>query len=99
VHGRHRYTASEARAMLEGSGFVVERLSYINSLLLPVVVGQRMIDRVRPSDPDGHSDLQPPGALINTALQSALYLEAAWLRDGGRFPAGLSILALARNEG
>lgn len=99
VHGRHRYTAGEARDMLVRSGLIVERLSYINSLLLPVVVGQRLLERVGSDHPDGHSDLQPPRSLVNTTLQSALYVEAAWLRDGGRFPAGLSILALAVNQG
>jgi hypothetical protein len=42
--------------------------------------------------------LEQPSHLANTALQSALYLEAAWLRDGGQFPWGLSILALAQKQ-
>lgn len=96
VHGRHRYTAGETKAMLATAGLRLERLSYINSLLLPLPVLQRLLERVLPSNDAAASDLELPHPLVNATLQSALYLEAAWLRAGRRFPGGLSILALAR---
>lgn len=98
VHGRQRYTAGEMRAMLERAGLRIVRLSYINSLLLPIPLLQRLLQRIVAAGDDQRSDLELPHRIVNTALQSALYLEAAWLRDGGRFPAGLSILALAQKS-
>jgi SAM-dependent methyltransferase len=96
VHGRHRYTASEVRAALVDMSLVVERLSYINSLLFPLPLLQRMLERMVPGLERDTSDLEPPGKLLNMALEAALNQEAAWLRRGGTFGWGLSVLALAR---
>lgn len=99
VHTRARYTAGDVRALLVGCGFDVERLSYVNSLPLPIAVGQRLLERALPAaeGPNGDdSQLSMPAAPVNTALGMLLSTEAAWLRRGGGFPAGLSILALAR---
>lgn len=96
VHGRHRYTAAEVRALLQSAGFVVERLSYINSLLLPIPLLQRLLERVAPSREPAASQLELPPVALNAALATALSAESLWLRRGGRFAAGLSVLALAR---
>lgn len=98
VHGRHRYTAGEARTMLTEAGFVIERLSYINSLLFPIPVLQRLAERVLPELEQSGSDLALPSPFVNRALQTVMYTEAAWLRSGGGFPFGLSVLALARKS-
>lgn len=95
VHGRHRYTAGEVRTALAKAGFRIERLSYINSLLFPIPLMQRLIERIRPAQQD-ESDLLAPSPLVNAALRLVLHAEAAWLRRGGRFPVGLSVLSLAR---
>jgi SAM-dependent methyltransferase len=96
VHGRYRYTAREVRAMLLASGFEIERISYINSLLFPIPVMQRLGERVLPQLQRSGSDLELPGSIVNGTLQAVLYSEASWLGRGGRFPFGLSVLALAR---
>jgi SAM-dependent methyltransferase len=96
VHGRHRYTADEVRGALQDAGFCVERLSYINSLLFPIPLLQRLLERIRPATEQAGSDLLPPSPLVNTILRFVLQAEAAWLRRGGRFPVGLSVLSLAR---
>jgi len=97
VHTRARYTAGGVRALLVGCGLRVERLSYINSLPLPIAVGQRLLERVVSGDANGDdSHMAMPSAPLNTALGMVLSTEAAWLRRGGSFPAGLSVLALAR---
>ena len=95
VHGRHRYTVGEVRRALERADFQVERLSYINSLLFPIPLVQRLVERVRPATEED-SDLLLPGPLANAVLRGVLQAEAAWLRRGGRFPWGLSVLSLAR---
>ncbi|HEY0736814.1 MAG TPA: methyltransferase domain-containing protein [Herpetosiphonaceae bacterium] len=99
VHGRYRYTAAETHTLLTGAGFEIEQLSYINTLLFPVVLLQRLSERVLPQLEQAGSDLELPDPLVNRTLQTAMYTEAAWLRGGGRFPFGLSILALARKPG
>ena len=96
VHGRHRYTAGEVRAALGEAGLAVERLSYVNSLLFPIPLLQRMLERCAPGLESVGSDLAPPGRLANTLLRSVLEWEAAWLRHGGAFAWGLSVLGLAR---
>lgn len=98
VHGRHRYSAAETRDLLLQAGFVVERLSYINSLLLPIPVLQRLIERVAPQQTVHESQLELPAPLLNTALGTIFSAEALWLRQGHYFPAGLSVLALARTS-
>ena len=99
VHTRARYTAGDVRALLVGCGFQLERLSYINSLPLPIAVSRRLLERVMPAAENGDDlHMAMPSAPVNTALGLVLSTEAAWLRRGGRFPAGLSVLALARKE-
>ncbi len=98
VHGRHRYTARETRGLLERAGFAIERMSYVNSLLLPLPVAQRLLERLRPGETSHESDMRAPHPLVNRALGVVLLLEAAWLRRGGRFPAGLSVMVIARKE-
>lgn len=97
VHGRHRYVAPEVAALLRDAGFIVERLSYVNSVLLPVAIARRLIDRIAPSD--GDSQVAMPSPIANTLLGAAFSIESSWLRRGATFPAGLSVLALAHRDG
>ena len=96
VHTRRRYTAGEVRVMLRRAGFEVERLSYVNSLLFPLPLLQRTVERVFPAAEQAGSDLRTPPELTNRLLREVLDLEAAWLRHGGTFGWGLSVLCLAR---
>jgi SAM-dependent methyltransferase len=98
VHTRRRYTAGEARALLMAGGFAVERSSYVNSLLFPLPLAQRLIERALPALEHGDSDMALPPAAVNEALRWPLAAEAAWLARGGSFPAGLSIVGLARTS-
>jgi SAM-dependent methyltransferase len=96
VHGRRRYTGAELRALLTEAGFRVERLSYVNSLLLPLPLAQRVLERALPAAEHHESDLELPAAPLNEALRWPMALEAAWLARGGSFPAGLSVVCRAR---
>ena len=98
VHTRRRYTAAAARALLEAADFVVERTSYINSLLFPLPLAQRLVERAMPALERGESDLALPSSLLNEALRWPLAAEATWLAQGGSFPAGLSVICLARKS-
>jgi ubiquinone/menaquinone biosynthesis C-methylase UbiE len=96
VHTRHRYTANEAYQLLQQNGFVVERCSYINSLLFPIPLAQRLLEQALPQLEREDSDLTLPSGFVNEALRWPMAAEAAWLARGGRFPLGLSIICLAR---
>jgi SAM-dependent methyltransferase len=96
VHTRRRYTAGAVQALLEAAGFIVERISYINSLLFPLPLAQRLIERALPALERSDSDLSLPAPLVNEALRWPLAAEAAWLAHGRSFPAGLSVVCLAR---
>ncbi len=96
VHGRYRYTAREVLTLVTAAGLQVERVSYINSILFPIPLLQRLVERVLPQIEHAGSDLELPNPIVNAALQTVMYTEAAWLRSGGRFPCGLSVFVLAR---
>lgn len=96
VHTRRRYTSAQARALLEGVGLVVERCSYINSLLFPLPLAQRLLERALPTLDHDQSDLALPPPLLNHALGWPLAAEAACLARGLAFPIGLSIILRAR---
>jgi SAM-dependent methyltransferase len=96
VHTRRRYTAGQALALLQAHGFAIERCSYVNSLLFPLPLAQRLLERALPLLERDGSDLAMPPPLLNELLRWPLAAEAAWLAQGRSFPFGLSILCLAR---
>ena len=96
VHTRRRYTVGAARALLSTGSFAVERCTYVNSLLFPLPLVQRLLERALPALERGDSDLAMPSPLVNEALRWPLAAEAAWLAHGRSFPVGLSIMCLAR---
>ena len=97
VHTRRRYTAREARQLLEAAGFVVERVSYALCLLFPLPALSRLAERFTP-DQGTTSALGLPFAPLNAALRVPMALEAAWLALGGSLHFGLSIFCLARRD-
>jgi SAM-dependent methyltransferase len=94
VHTRHRYTLSEVRALLAPS-FIIERISYVNTLLFPLALAQRLHERFRGRPDDTASDLLLPNPLLNASMFAVMQAEVAWLRRAD-FAVGLSVLALAR---
>jgi SAM-dependent methyltransferase len=102
VHTRQRYSLEELKTKLARAGLIVEKASYANTLLFPAAALARLAARGGgPEKSHGaeRSDVRPAPAPVNAALGAVLDLEALWLRRG-RFPAGLSALAVAvRPEG
>ena len=89
-----RYRRGELRAHLTRTGFDVQRITYTNFTLLPMVatvrLGQRLVGQ-RESD----SEMSVPPPPVNAALSAVLAVEAAVLRVAD-MPLGSSLLALAR---
>jgi SAM-dependent methyltransferase len=95
VLSRHRYTRGELRALLEGQGLDVVRLTYGNSLLLPLVAARRTLDRLTGRHGSDVGFLPGP---LEWAFRNVLALEAAVVRRAS-FPLGTSLFALARKAG
>ena len=95
VHSRHRYTTGEVRALLEGRGLRVLRLSYANTLLFPVIALRRLLDRVTGREGSDVGFLPAP---LEWAFGGLLRAEARLLPHVS-FPVGASVFALARKPG
>jgi ubiquinone/menaquinone biosynthesis C-methylase UbiE len=97
AHEIRRYSRASLGARLERHGFTIERMTYTNATILPLVAGVRLLQRV-----SGHEESQDemaiPAAPVNLALTAALALEAAAVRVVN-MPFGSSLLALAVKSG
>lgn len=92
-----RATRRTLRPVLETAGFRIERMTYTNFSLLPLVlpvrVAQRMMGLTTPEE--SGADIAVPPAFVNRMLSGLLRMEAIALR-GVDMPLGSSLLTLAR---
>jgi SAM-dependent methyltransferase len=106
LHGRHsvlseevrRYTPARLRALIEGAGFRIERLSFAHASLLPLLLPTRLWQRMTapPSGIEpGEFEISVPPAPINALLSGLVTLEAAMLSVVD-MPIGSSLMCLAR---
>jgi SAM-dependent methyltransferase len=96
VETKRRYTRGEVYDLLAAGGFVIERISYWNCALLPLVAASRAASRLRGRGvASARSDVTVPPAPINATLGTIADLEGRLLR---RFdlPTGSSLLAVVR---
>jgi SAM-dependent methyltransferase len=93
VQSRHRYTRGELVALLESCGLAVERATYCNSLLLPLLFARRTLDRVLGREGSDVGFLPPP---LEWVFKRVLLLESALVRRRVSLPVGASVVALAR---
>lgn len=92
VGSLRRYSRRETTAALAAAGFSVERGTYWNSLLFPLAVLRRKVfHRAR-----GASDVHLYPVLVEATCNMFIQTEHAWLRRGGSFPWGNSVLAAGR---
>jgi SAM-dependent methyltransferase len=95
VHSRHRYTRGELEQLLQGAGLELVRSTYANSLLFPVLLTRRFLDRAL----NRHGSdvaLLPP--LLETLFGGLLTIEAGLL-GALNLPIGASVFAVARKAG
>ncbi len=90
-----RYTRRTLASALEGAGFAIERLTYFNTLLLPLGYASRWVSRLTGSRKPLGVDLPPRP--VNEVLRAVFGLEAVALRHAD-LPVGMSLLAIARKE-
>lgn len=100
---QRRYTAPELRHKLEMSGFTVQRISYNNFFLFPLIAGMRML---RPYEPELESphmtqdeevyqvEMEPIPEPANTVLHGVGWLEGELL-ERTSLPFGTSVICIA----
>ena len=94
-HHKRRYIARTLRDAVSRAGLVIERLTYVSTLLLPVIfLGRQWLKvRRRFREFDTENDLHPPWS--NGILRSIFQLEIPILRHTD-MPFGASLLCVAR---
>jgi SAM-dependent methyltransferase len=95
-HHHRRYNRTSLQRAAREAGWTCESATHFNSLLLPVAIALRALDRVHARTTESSLDLWVPPAPLNWLLQQPLDLEAAVIGRGGHIPAGLSLLAVLR---
>jgi SAM-dependent methyltransferase len=95
-HHHRRYTRRSLQRVAQQAGWMQLRTTYFNSLLLPVAIMLRVLERVNTKTTESSLDLWVPPAPANWLLERPLTLEAAMIARGARIPAGLSLLAVFR---
>ncbi len=91
-HHKRRYMARGLRALTESAGYRVRYLSYFNTWLLPLIAVARL---ARGSAKDG-SAVPMPNKFLN-ALLTKIFASERFFLGHIAFPAGVSLLMMARN--
>lgn len=97
VDAVRRYTRPQVRALLEGAGFVIDRLTYWNATLTPPIAIVRWLSRRRAPSEEARSDFRPLSPFVNSALKSLAALELRASRHLS-LPFGTSVFAVARKH-
>jgi SAM-dependent methyltransferase len=101
-HHYRRYTRGSLRAAAQAAGWMLERMSSFNSVLLAPAAAVRLIRRRQlaaggdAAEAEYRDELSIGPSWLNGALEQPLALESRWLRRGGTLPFGLSLLAILR---
>lgn len=85
-----RYTTRKLRERVEGAGFEVQKITYFNTLLFPVILAFRKLGRK-----SGGSDVEEVPERLNAVLAGIFSLEKSFLARAS-LPIGVSALCFAR---
>jgi SAM-dependent methyltransferase len=92
-----RYSRQRVRQIVEGAGFEIQRLTFVNAALFPLMLPVRVVQRWSSGGdaPAGELEINVPPAPVNGLLSGLVWLEAVALRSVN-MPIGGSILCRAR---
>lgn len=93
VHNVRRFTRGEAQALLAGQGFRILRATYWNSLLFPLMLLHRVIEKE-----DAESDVRDYPAWLDAAFSAALAVERFLIGAGLALPFGGSLMIVAARD-
>ena len=95
VRSKHRFVRREVAELLTAAGFTLELNTHWNALPFPlIVVRRKFLASARET-----SDVKLYPAPVEAAFRGLMAVEHAWLRLGGRWAWGSSILAVGRKPG
>lgn len=94
VHNARRFTRGQVHALLAGHGFRVLTSSYWNTLLFPLMLLHRLVER-----DDAESDVRDYPRWLDAAFYAALAVERAAIAAGLRLPFGGSLIVVAARNG
>ncbi|HET6267388.1 MAG TPA: class I SAM-dependent methyltransferase [Acidobacteriota bacterium] len=92
-----RYTRSGLQKMLSANGFSVQRLTYWNTTLFPIVAIWRPLSRLRSNNSTPVSDLKPLPKWMNGILSSLILTETKAAQSIS-LPIGSSVFGIARKS-
>lgn len=92
-----RYETRELREKVRKAGFTVLRITSFVSLLLPLLMASRFKQRIAGNEIDPSAEYNI-GSFANIALEKILDTERTAIRAGLSFPAGGSLLLVARRN-
>lgn len=97
AHERQRFTRSRLVQQVSAAGFSIDRVTYLNSLLLPIsFLKFRVWEPLSNASPA--SGVEPVPAWLDKLLHVPLKLESVWIGAGGSFPLGQSLLLIGRRR-
>ena len=99
AHHQRRYSRGRLRRLVEGAGFEVRRITYFNTVLLPLIVPavywQKLLDRLGRL-PEGYNNCSVPVPGPLNALFTLLMGAERWPLRWVDLPVGHSLIAIAR---
>ena len=90
---KRRYTLTELSSKLSTAGFIVEKISYFNTFLFPLIWTARTMARVAKRKEVG--EIIIPNVLVNILLENIFKFEKYFLKHCS-LPFGVSIIAVGR---
>jgi SAM-dependent methyltransferase len=92
---KHRYTRPEVEALMSAAGFENRWSTHTNALPFPLLWAKRKLLR----SSNDTSDMKDYPAVVDAAFRALVAPEHLWLKMGGRWAWGSSVLAMARKPG
>jgi len=93
-HGSRRYSKKELKAKLQQAGFIIEKITYVNTFLFPLVYLKRKWDVITnaPIKSDLETKIHP---LVNKILKK-IYLTELHIAQHVNLPFGVNIVAVGK---
>lgn len=95
VHTRQRYEKEELRKKLTRSGFIIEKLSFVDALLLPLAFIQQLWETIVPPPATSSSAIKPLPPLLNSLFLLLLSFEVSLIKRID-LPFGIGLIAIGR---
>ena len=94
-HHCRRYTKKGLDRVLRETGFEIERITYFNTILFPVILMARVVGNMLPVPHSPSGDVSMPGKAANAFLTKLFGSETYLLRKAN-LPVGVSVMAIAK---